>query len=116
MKVHRIKVKPFPGTVYVLIGTVDDINEELKRRQIRDYNKIFTPGTDAAAVSVETHNGNAIAVLLTPDIDDLTIIHECLHAAWYVLDLFGVDISVNNHEVLAYMQGHLYEEIKKRMK
>jgi hypothetical protein len=116
MKVHRVKVKPFPGTVYVLIGTIDDITEELKRREIRDYNKIFTPGTDAAAVSVETPTGNAIAVLITPDVDDLTIWHECLHAAWYVLDIFGVHITVDNHEALAYMQGHIFEEIKKRMK
>jgi len=116
MKVIKIKATPFPGHVYVLVGTIAQIIEELKRRKIKDYNQVFTPGTDAACVSVETKTGLAIAVLITPEVNDETIWHECLHAAWYTLDVYGVKLSVDNHEALAYLQGHLYTEIKKRMK
>ena len=114
-KVFKVKATPFPGYIYVVIGTVREIEAELKRRKIIDYNEIFTPGTDAACVSVETKTGTAIAVLLTPDVDDETIWHECLHAAWYTLDVYGVKLSVGNHESLAYTQGYLFKEIKKRM-
>ena len=115
MKVIKIKATPFPGHVYVVVGTISEIEGELKRRKINDYNQIFTPGTDAACVSVETKNGMAIAILLTPDVDDETIWHECLHAAWYTLDVYGVKLNIDNHESLAYTQTYLYKEVKKRM-
>jgi hypothetical protein len=115
MKVFKVKATPFPGHIYVIIGTIVQIEGELKRRKINDYNQIFTPGTDAACVSVETKNGTAIAVLLTPDVNDETIWHECLHAGWYTLDVYGVKLTVGNHEALAYTQGYLYKEIKRRM-
>lgn len=39
------------------------------------------------------------------------VFHECLHAALYIFDSFGVRISGDSEEVLAYLQGHLAEQV-----
>lgn len=40
-----------------------------------------------------------------------TVAHEALHLAWYILDSYGVRVSINNHEALAYLQEHLVAQI-----
>lgn len=39
------------------------------------------------------------------------IAHECVHAAWDVLELAGVKVKFNNHEALAYMTEYLVKEV-----
>lgn len=39
-----------------------------------------------------------------------TVAHECVHAAFDILDHVGVKVDPNNHEALAYMIGHLAGE------
>jgi hypothetical protein len=46
--------------------------------------------------------------------DNLTIVHECLHAAFQLLETHGIEVTPYNHEILAYLQGYLAEEITKR--
>jgi len=38
--------------------------------------------------------------------------HELIHLSWFILDYSGVDISVNNHECLAYLHDSLREIIE----
>ena len=44
---------------------------------------------------------------MTPDI----IAHEAVHVAWFTLGLAGVQVTVDNHEQLAYLVGYYVEEI-----
>lgn len=41
--------------------------------------------------------------------------HECIHAAWRVLELVGVTVSVNNHEPLAYLAGWISRQVNRFM-
>lgn len=44
---------------------------------------------------------------MTPE----TVAHEAVHVAWFTLDLAGVQVTVDNHEQLAYLVGYYVEEI-----
>lgn len=54
-------------------------------------------------------------ILIEEDVSDETVIHECLHTAWHVLEAKGIDLSHDNHESLAYLQGFLYKKIKNKL-
>lgn len=45
----------------------------------------------------------------TKDQIDQILVHECVHAAWRVLDSAGVDLTADNHEALAYLTEFLFE-------
>ena len=44
------------------------------------------------------------------------IAHECIHAAYTLLDEAGVQISASNNEPLAYLVSFLMEEVDKQLK
>lgn len=45
--------------------------------------------------------------------DEQTLVHECVHTAWHVLDHVGIKVSADNHEALAYTTDWIYGECKK---
>lgn len=36
--------------------------------------------------------------------------HECIHAAWRVCDLVGIQNTSDNHEALAYIAGYIAKQ------
>jgi hypothetical protein len=44
-----------------------------------------------------------------------TLTHECVHAAWRILELVGITASVDNQEPLAYLAGWLSRQVNKFM-
>ncbi|MEQ5123434.1 hypothetical protein [Morganella morganii] len=44
-----------------------------------------------------------------------TLTHECVHAAWRVLELVGINVSVDNQEPLAYLAGWLSRQVNNFM-
>lgn len=40
----------------------------------------------------------------------MNIAHECIHAAFHVLDHVGITVDNNNHEALTYLVGFLQKE------
>lgn len=44
-----------------------------------------------------------------------TLTHECVHAAWRVLELVGVKSDVDNQEPLAYLTGWIAMQVNKFM-
>jgi len=115
MKIFKVKTPPFPGFVTIIFGSFNELTTELERRGFNETDEMLGPGDYAMTLKIDTAKGTAIAILLLSDVPDLSIWHECLHASWYILSAFGVQIDVSNHEILAYTQGYLYEEIKKRL-
>jgi hypothetical protein len=39
-----------------------------------------------------------------------TLSHECLHIAMRILQVCNIQITFDNHEALAYLHGHIFEE------
>lgn len=54
-------------------------------------------------------------VINNPDKMQNTITHECIHAAWRVLDLVGIEVDSDNHEALAYVAGWLADKIENKL-
>jgi hypothetical protein len=40
-----------------------------------------------------------------------TLTHECVHAAWRVLEMVGIEVDVDNQEPLAYVAGWIAEKV-----
>lgn len=117
MKKFKIPTTPFPGWVNVWCGDLQLVAEDIaSTHEAIDPFDIIGSSTVATTIKIDTDQGEGVIMVVKPDCDDTTLFHECLHAAWYVLALFGVGINVDNHEALAYMQGYLFGEIKERIK
>lgn len=56
---------------------------------------------------VGADGGHSWALYVPPDASRERIGHECLHAAWFLLDSHGITVDVYNHEALAYLQEYL---------
>lgn len=54
--------------------------------------------------------GPHFVVFLPDDVPILTIAHEALHIAWYLLEFKGVKVDMNNHEALAYLQQYVFQQ------
>lgn len=46
-----------------------------------------------------------------PDEWMVTAAHECLHAAYSILDVCGVEVDPDNHEALTYLHGYLFRKV-----
>lgn len=71
----------------------------------------------AAAVfrSIPVQDGRYIEVMALPKKhDEYVLWHESLHMAWVILDGVGAQMGADNHEPLAYLQGWVASEVKRR--
>lgn len=41
------------------------------------------------------------------------IVHECVHAAYRTLDWSGIEVPVENHEILALVTEYIFEKVSK---
>jgi hypothetical protein len=39
------------------------------------------------------------------------IAHEAVHAAYYIIDVIGIKIDSNNHEILAKLVDYIFQEV-----
>jgi len=115
MQVFKIKTIPFPGFITIIAGHYSEAVKNLSDRGF-DSAEIIEPGDHAVTIVNKTDKGRSIAIVFLTGATDSIIWHECLHASWFVIDTFEIKIDVENHEILAYMQGYLYEQLKKRLK
>ena len=61
-----------------------------------------------------------IACIVVEEYDVPVLLHETVHIAWQVLDESGINISKNNHEILAYLIQYIskiiWSEVEKTQK
>ncbi len=59
-----------------------------------------------------------VPVLFIDEKDNLdsTIVHECVHAAYNILDIVGCKHDVKNHEWLAYTVDYIFDSCKEILK
>ena len=63
-------------------------------------------------------NGSGISVLAIdgePEYPEEFIWHEALHATFIILDLYGVEFDVANHEIYTYTQGYIVSQIRQAL-
>lgn len=118
MKYFKINIHPFTGVIHIWHGNFEDIVENVQKKvkNIKTED-LFEVGDIASTITMfNPDEGTTLCVFLGPEVEDKHIFHECLHAAWYALDNYGVTVNIDNHEALAYMQTYLFEQITKKLK
>lgn len=48
--------------------------------------------------------------------EDQTLVHECVHTAWHILDHVSIKLAADNHEALAYTVDWIFGECKEWLK
>lgn len=69
-------------------------------------------GVSGLAFSIEMHPTGEIKFIQYAQ-DEQTLVHECVHSAFHILDHVGVKLKANNHEALAYTVDWIFGECKK---
>ena len=118
-----IPIEVFSVDVEVVI--TDDVSDAIEKldKENKDKNNIYADtisGFDAAFSFYcnQYKDGmiyKRVGMIISEDADDEMVIHECLHTAWHVLEHKCIDVSRNNHEMLAYLQGFLYNKVKAKL-
>lgn len=112
IKHEKIPIPIYNSTVNLVLG--DDMN------QIVDYLEKIFPGVDLeaqrsclATLTQFTHTDGTIKIVLSLPINSSlsTVVHESVHAAWEVLDLKGVVVTIDNDESLAYLTEYIYDKV-----
>jgi hypothetical protein len=67
---------------------------------------INTPTTTGFLVVINNNN----KILGRPDMTS-TIVHECTHLSWYIIEALGITIDADNHEIQAYMLEELVRTV-----
>ena len=69
-----------------------------------------------AGLLCTTSNEHAWWFIYLEEKDLSTLSHEALHLAYMILDMVGIEHDINNHEALAYLQGHIFKEAATKLK
>lgn len=116
--------------VYIYIG---QCMEDCKYGAELDFKNLdlshIENSTLATAVQLVAKEGSTTNLILIPvdqasDYNILTTCaHEAVHIAWYILDVVGISLTVDNHEAQAYLVDYIFggckdaiEDYKKKYK
>jgi len=119
VKESRSKIKiPIYDSEIVLILT-DDIDKSCtKVYKSRKWKDKYVKGEgDAEGCFLFDHSDVGYYYIVLPVTPSLLLInHETLHAAFIILSHHDVVLTVDNHEALTYLHGHIFERVLKRTK
>lgn len=113
---RKIKVDMF-GQEVLLFDSRKDIDKWLKKNPIEsqeDFETSLDTCTGLSGAVLTEDDAHWVVYLAEKDLRTLT--HECVHMAYFLLDVAGVEHDVTNHEVFAYLQDYLFGECAKALK
>jgi hypothetical protein len=110
-RIARLRV-PLYGVEVIVCPTKQAAEKEMWVGVLSDnFMAQVTTGVD------DKTNVECVAIIFR-SLDDYcteTLTHECVHAAWRVLDLVGVKVAVDNQEPLAYLTGWISQRVNNFM-
>lgn len=109
-----IRIPIYNRNVVIYIGetTAEAIQAVEKDYEITEREYQYTLGR-MLVIDNKKKNTEHIVIMLGKDVENATVAHECLHAAYYIIDAIGQTIDEENHEVLAYLMSYLIREVDK---
>ena len=112
LKLTKEITVPLYGVQVVICSTADAADKK--------FGKGFLYRNYTAQVSVVTcpkYQIDMVAICFSsPDSYNAECLtHECVHAAWRILELVGITVSVDNQEPLAYLAGWLSRQVNNFM-
>lgn len=110
-RIARLRV-PLYGVEVIVFPTKQAAEKEMWVGALSDnFMAQVTTGVD------DKTNVECVAIIFR-SLDDYcteTLTHECVHAAWRVLELVGVKVAVDNQEPLAYLTGWISQRVNNFM-
>lgn len=110
-RIARLRV-PLYGVEVIVCPTKQVAEKEMWVGVLSDnFMAQVTTGVD------DKTNVECVAIIFR-SLDDYcteTLTHECVHAAWRVLELVGVKSDVDNQEPLAYLTGWISQHVNNFM-
>jgi hypothetical protein len=119
MKESRSKIKIQIYDSEIILIKTDDINKSCEKvfKQRKWKDKYDINGGDAEGCFLFDHADVGFYHIVLPVNPSLILIlHETLHAAFIILAHHDVVLTVDNHEALTYLHGHIFEQVLKRTK
>lgn len=117
----KISVDVFQQDV-LLFGTFAELERYCKKQNIN-----MEEGDPHGLKSMMESAGGMAGVLCYPDgtgciyiaLEDRTLgnlVHECIHAAYFILENAGVPITFDNQESVTYLSQYLFEQSLAKLK
>ncbi|AGN89495.1 hypothetical protein Eta_0049 [Serratia phage Eta] len=110
-RIARMRV-PLYGVEVIVCPTKQDAEKEMWAWVLSsNFMAQVTTGVD-------NKTGAECVAIIFRSLDDYcteTLTHECVHAAWRVLELVGVKSDVDNQEPLAYLTGWISRQVNNFM-
>lgn len=114
--VKSLIVQPY-GVEVIVANDWNELRKYLRKKFEYDCedDNITIHGLSGISFVMECHPTGEVKFVQFAE-DDQTLVHECVHTAWHVLDQAGVKVTASNHEALAYTTDWIYGECKKCLK
>lgn len=104
---RTVFVEPFGATFIVVLGE-KALNKLFRQMKLPPDND---PARGAVYRFTEDEGHQSLVMHLPEKRDEEVLWHEALHMSTALMDIYGVEISHQNDEVLAYLQSHIVREI-----
>lgn len=109
--VKKINIPIYDSQVNVYIGNILDNLKKINSKF--NINVEVSENIEGMAINLESNQGTLHMLLIEKDCRLNTLVHECLHVAWDILDDKGVMCSVDNQEPLAYLTDYIFDKTVK---
>lgn len=109
-------------TDVLVFGDYNDLNRYCKR------NNVIMEERSHHGLAANIENSEGLAGVLVDEEGEAeffvairekcigTLSHECLHAAFFILENVGVEISFQNQEAITYLHQYIFEEALLKLK
>ncbi len=72
-------------------------------------------GLFGSCITATSRDGNVVNVVVVLDNDPSTLVHECGHCAFAILEPRGVPVSRGSDEAYCYLLGYLFDKLSEMM-
>lgn len=112
-KVHKIKLQPYNDCeIGIVIGnTIKDSLQYIEKNYKLDLKDQYKSDGYAIKIVNDTTLETRFFVCLQYDTVTKIVVHESLHISWFFLEWLGIEVTVDNHEALAYLQEYIFKSI-----
>lgn len=111
----KIDIPIFNAQVLLLKGDHIDVECWVNKRfkEANFQNSVYQYGQ---FLRIDTGEDIFMCIFLYPGSTEEHIYHESLHAAYDILNTLGIDVTPENHEVLAFLMGYIANRILEEIK
>lgn len=104
-------VPPFPDAQVLIAYDTADVRAFYERNGLDADFLDDALYSQACSICDPQPAGSLFIMCLHGEVDEVTVWHESLHMAWHVLAHHGVPVTWEDHEMLAYTQGYIAQQI-----